>query len=711
MARKKKTALATFSSPISIGGCEVTVEAKKYTYESDEKCLLISINRNVKVRIAVREDENGNQEIDGRACQSGQGEENVERVVSHEGEFLFFLVNPKDADNSSRSYLQDVLKMYMTELPAMNFAANTGKQSMFLEKCVTNGKYCSLLLILVSVGGLREIIAAITYQIVPADTQYAEIPLAAVSSAHQRKVFTITIFLLPALFFLSGFGRLLFMELRKRLQSVGVCSILCWGDEESEGFWHKQGFVSVAEVDVKGRARRRLPIKADVRKALCLPGGSTLMVSHLKQEASDHSADPLQLTFPLHPIGNSSSAACDKAPSEVPMEGNNILNPIKQIASRTETSQPELLVNDEERPGEDNKLRGDSQWQVETRGCYTESPLFSRQEPKVSSKLVCVKKLFKTGDNGDTNHCSCSTQGSGAKRIWEASLSSLKSKKVKGSHPVGCHLSSSSDLALGSSRNDCSYQTCPLAASKGKSLDEPPSNYSTCGRKEDIAEGSTMGKTISEACVVKEVHPNREGYKIILMNIADDSKKAQLGKVIADLGGVVTSDGSASTHIITGKVRKTLNFCTALCSGAWIVSPNWLKESCRQGRFIDEVPYILNDEEYVLKYRTELKSAVLRAKANPGSLLKGYDVCMATHVEPSAKCLSTIVKSAGANVISRLSQVKGTSKTIFVACEEDMEETILAAKKGLRTFSSDWLMNCIMRQELDLEAPQFAESL
>lgn len=46
-----------------------------------------------------------------------------------------------------------------------------------------------------------------------------------------------------------------------------------------------------------------------------------------------------------------------------------------------------------------------------------------------------------------------------------------------------------------------------------------------------------------------------------------------------------------------------------------------------------------------------------------------------------------------------------------MACEEDMEEAILASKKGVWTFSSDWFMSCIMRQELDLEAPQFAESL
>lgn len=62
-------------------------------------------------------------------------------------------------------------------------------------------------------------------------------------------------------------------------------------------------------------------------------------------------------------------------------------------------------------------------------------------------------------------------------------------------------------------------------------------------------------------------------------------------------------------------------------------------------------------------------------------------------------------------VIGRLSQVNEPSKTIFVASEEDMEGAMSAVKKGIWTFSSDWLMNCVMRQELDFEAPQFAESL
>lgn len=62
-------------------------------------------------------------------------------------------------------------------------------------------------------------------------------------------------------------------------------------------------------------------------------------------------------------------------------------------------------------------------------------------------------------------------------------------------------------------------------------------------------------------------------------------------------------------------------------------------------------------------------------------------------------------------VICGLKKVYEASSTIFVTCEEDMEEAMVAAKKGIRTFSSEWFMNCVMRQELDMEAFQFAESL
>ncbi|KAJ0764287.1 putative BRCT domain superfamily protein [Helianthus annuus] len=55
-------------------------------------------------------------------------------------------------------------------------------------------------------------------------------------------------------------------------------------------------------------------------------------------------------------------------------------------------------------------------------------------------------------------------------------------------------------------------------------------------------------------------------YNTMLMNIVDDAKISDLTKIIKDLGGSVTFQGKVSTHVITGKVKKTLNFCTTLCS-------------------------------------------------------------------------------------------------------------------------------------------------
>ena len=101
-----------------------------------------------------------------------------------------------------------------------------------------------------------------------------------------------------------------------------------------------------------------------------------------------------------------------------------------------------------------------------------------------------------------------------------------------------------------------------------------------------------------------------------------------------------------STRQIFGWVATCKDFLVYQCSPIILA----LKEasSC----VADELPYILNDEEYVLKYRAELSTAVFRAKASPGALLKGYDVCLPTHGQPSARSLSTIVRSAGGNVCS-----------------------------------------------------------
>ena len=40
--------------------------------------------------------------------------------------------------------------------------------------------------------------------------------------------------------FLQGLGGLLLKELARRLKDVGLLTLFCWGDQESESFWSKQ---------------------------------------------------------------------------------------------------------------------------------------------------------------------------------------------------------------------------------------------------------------------------------------------------------------------------------------------------------------------------------------------------------------------------------------------------------------------------------------
>ncbi|CAN6351201.1 unnamed protein product [Urochloa humidicola] len=592
MGRPRKTTAEPEPAPaFSIGNCKVEIHGSGLRCESTEQALTVSGPSGAKVVVSVQGDQ-----------------KNVSGGVGEGSQFI--LLNPSEAGSQIKSLLQEVLMIYKQELPSMDYAADTGRKSGFLEKCTTNGKYKTLILMSTPAAQHEEVIAAVSYQIVPADTQYAEIPLAVVRSSHQR----------------AGIGHLLYKELSQRLQNVGITTIFCWADKVSEGFWLKQGFISVGEVDTRGKVRK-IPVRADIKRALCFPGGSTLMVAHLKKELPILQTWEKTQTSPVHTVVPDSISPDD-------IDVNMVLQTFKRRNVRKTA----------------NVAR------TEARIDCSESSL-SEQEPK--------------------------------KRIYEMSSSSLKSKRIRCRNDGG----NCQDMNQNDAHDNCS--------SPGNSVPLTP--------KEHLAPGMRVENKMpgDEKAVI---HSNNSPT-IMLMNIADEEKKARLTKVVETLGGFVTCEGRACTHIVTGKARRTMNFCIALSSGAWIVSPNWLKESFRQGQFVGEAQYVLEDEEYRMQYKSLLRDAVMRAKERPNSLFSGYTFCLSKYIQPSVDVLSSIIKSTGGKIIKKLSESDETSQTIFLVCEEETELALVAAKRGIKTFSSDWFMSCVMKQELDLEAPQFTESL
>ncbi|WVZ98307.1 hypothetical protein U9M48_043768 [Paspalum notatum var. saurae] len=578
MGRPRKTKAEPEPAPaFSIGNCKVEIHGTGLRCETTEQGLSISGPRGAKA------------------------------VVSGEGS-QYTLLNPSDADSQTKSLLQEVLMLYKQELPTMDYAADTGRKSGFLQKCTTNGKYKTLILMSGSTGQHREVIAALSYQIVPADTQYTEIPLTAVRSSYQR----------------AGIGQLLYKELSQRLQNVGVTTVFCWADK---------GFVSVGEVDTRGKVRK-IPLRADIKRALCFPGGSTLMVAHLKKELPIlQTWETLQTS--LHTVVPDSISPSD---TDVPSCETIVLQTYKRC-----NNQKVAKVAG-------NKARIDCN-----------EGFLSEQEPK--------------------------------KRIYETLSSSLKSKRIR------CN----NDVDNGEDMNQNDAHDNYLCSSRGNSVHLIPKEHHI-----PIMRAHFESKMSGDDNVV--IHSSGSPT-IMLMNIADEQKKARLAKVVEMLKGSVTCQGYLCTHIVTGKARRTMNFCVALCSGAWVVSPNWLKESFRQGKFVGEEQYVLEDEEYRMQYKSDLRDAVMRAKERPNSLCSGYTFCLSKYIQPSFEVLSSIIKSTGGKIIKKLSELDEPSQTIFLVCEEETELALLAAKSGIKTFSSDWFMSCVMKQELDLEAPQFTVSL
>ncbi|KAK2985536.1 hypothetical protein RJ640_015861 [Escallonia rubra] len=448
-------------------------------------------------------------------------------------------------------------------------------------------KYCTLLLVSESEESTGEVISAITYQIIPADTQYAEIPLAAVSSIHQHK----------------GIGCLVYSELRKRLQNVGIRTVLCWGDAESNIFWLKRGFVPVGEVNTKGRAQR-LPIKANVRKALCFPGGSTLLVSHINKGSEVNPLQPVKLSILNKGPGRGMGAEVDPSiPENLRTFGK-------------ENSLPEELM----------------------KGCCNLIPL-DGGDGEMANDLG----LSQMEADGDVRHCTWSALGA-KKRIWETSHTSLKSKKVKGGHQIDCQFGSGN-----ASRSDRTHDYC----SDGSTLDTSR-NISLLN--------FTSTNPIADNHLEKDVLEDRSCLRVMMMNISDDAKKSSLTKNIHQFMNLSLAIYLAGVLVVTA-IRSSMIIEDL---GGTVASDG------------NEMPFILEDEDYKLKYRIDLKDAMLRAKASPQALLKGYDVCLAAHVHPTVSTLSAIVRSAGGNVISGLDKVNEASKTIFVASEENMEEALSA---------------------------------
>ncbi|KAL6749506.1 hypothetical protein V8C86DRAFT_994989 [Haematococcus lacustris] len=101
-----------------------------------------------------------------------------------------------------------------------------------------------------------------------------------------------------------------------------------------------------------------------------------------------------------------------------------------------------------------------------------------------------------------------------------------------------------------------------------------------------------------------------------------------LQAAVAQLGGAkLCTEGSESqiTHLVVGVERRTLKMLLAIAAGAFLVSPQWVQDSCKAGQWLPEAQYTAAP-----RFSATAAAACARAAAVPASPgpLAGHSVCI-----------------------------------------------------------------------------------
>uniref|UniRef100_A0A673K8S0 PAX-interacting protein 1 n=1 Tax=Sinocyclocheilus rhinocerous TaxID=307959 RepID=A0A673K8S0_9TELE len=226
-------------------------------------------------------------------------------------------------------------------------------------------------------------------------------------------------------------------------------------------------------------------------------------------------------------------------------------------------------------------------------------------------------------------------------------------------------------------------------------------------------------KISPEALAVKELPtPTKklppESTPYVLFTGLEPLQAQQYIKKLYDLGGEVADSAQKCTHLVANKVTRTVKFLTAVSVVKHIVTPEWLEESWKSQKFVDEQSYMLRDAEAEVLFCFSLEESLKRAHAAP--LFKGKYFYITPGICPSLGTMKVIVESAGGKVLFKQptyrkimehKQNKNLPEIILITCENDSHLCREYFLKNLDVYTAELILTGVLTQTLDYESYPF----
>lgn len=168
------------------------------------------------------------------------------------------------------------------------------------------------------------------------------------------------------------------------------------------------------------------------------------------------------------------------------------------------------------------------------------------------------------------------------------------------------------------------------------------------------------------------------------------------------------------THLVANKVTRTVKFLTAVSVVKHIVTTEWLEESWKSQKFVDEQNYMLRDAEAEVLFCFSLEESLKRAHAAP--LFKGKYFYITPGICPSLSTMKVIVESAGGKVLSKQpsyrkimehKQNKNLPEIILITSENDSHLCREYFLKNIDVYTAELILTGVLTQTLDYESYKF----
>uniref|UniRef100_A0AAQ6A919 PAX-interacting protein 1 n=1 Tax=Amphiprion ocellaris TaxID=80972 RepID=A0AAQ6A919_AMPOC len=177
------------------------------------------------------------------------------------------------------------------------------------------------------------------------------------------------------------------------------------------------------------------------------------------------------------------------------------------------------------------------------------------------------------------------------------------------------------------------------------------------------------------------------------------------------LGGEVADSSLKATHLVASKVTRTVKFLTAMSVVKHIISPEWLEESWRSQKFVDEQSYTLRDAEAEVLFGFSLEESLKRAHSAP--LFKGKYFYLTPGICPSLSTMKSILESAGGKLLAKQpsyrkimehKQNKNLPDIILISCDNDLHLCREYFLKNIDVHNAEFILTGVLTQKLDYDS-------